>query len=298
MSKLVKGMYADYVCHEFDIRYNQIRTDALVQNAGWFNSKGEKLGFGDLNFNDLDNISMDIENNEVFIVLSEADSTWDMPDGLDRNEPGAPYVMQHAKWVISGLEKTEAYIWHVLPESRMHPLEVNPISKDGAEQYYECTRFHLFTATEFDGKKFLSIKPTPTTAILRTGYYYGLDQHELTDGTIWAVGNWTQVQNAGLKKAEEYVPAYVMDNSLIDKLGAELTRTQRDIIQLVAAHYPTHGLSSIKKLMTEKCLENFCKHIFASKGSYAILSIDEIERMAYEIKGLPNNNNLYAFKVM
>lgn len=296
MSNLTKGMYADYKTDIFDIRYNQIRTDALITNAGWFNSKGEKLGFGDLNSDDMDTISGEVECNEIFIALSEADTTWDMPQGLDRNDPGIEYVMKRAKWVISGVGKTEGMIFHVRPDHHFGDSVCNTIYKDSVEQHYECSRDYLFESLEFRYGRFANIKPTPTAIAYSPGAHYGLDTYELTDGTKWAIGNWTQVQQAAIVKAVDYLHIYVRDRSLLNKIAASLSEYERDIIYMIADNYGYGSLSSLNKLLSEKMVLDFSKHVFGDKTAAGLLSTDGGEHYTNSIKGgLPKD--LFAYKV-
>ena len=51
----------------------QKRSDALVQNAGWYNGNGQTLGFGDLDAGDIQKISRAVAEDDCFIVLTEAD---------------------------------------------------------------------------------------------------------------------------------------------------------------------------------------------------------------------------------
>jgi len=102
-SALTKGIYGfetDPKKTPFGILNNQFRTDAIVKNGGWFNFDGNKMGTGDLSLKDMLHISKEIAHGEVFFVLSETDSSWDMPSGMDRSAPGKDYVLKTATWVI------------------------------------------------------------------------------------------------------------------------------------------------------------------------------------------------------
>lgn len=61
----------------FEFRCGQMRSgDSIAHNGGWYNHRGEKLGFGDLSLYDLMRVCRDISDSEAFIVLSESDSFW------------------------------------------------------------------------------------------------------------------------------------------------------------------------------------------------------------------------------
>jgi hypothetical protein len=115
MTELKKGMY-EYISSKkpsklFGIVYGQTRPRfcRLAKNAGWYNKNGEKLGFGDLSSQDLNNISQDIKENELFIVLNESDASWYFtPTGkgakkpkLKEDSPGKDYVSNHCYFLVT-----------------------------------------------------------------------------------------------------------------------------------------------------------------------------------------------------
>lgn len=44
-----------------------------IQNAGWYNGRGEFIGYGDLERSNVECIAAEIDPREVFVVLSEED---------------------------------------------------------------------------------------------------------------------------------------------------------------------------------------------------------------------------------
>lgn len=88
----------------FGFLNDQIRTDSVINNAGWFNIKGQRLGSGDLSIKDLQLVSKTISNTEAFFVLSEADTTWNLSSDMDRTEPGIDYVIKNCVWVAGRLD--------------------------------------------------------------------------------------------------------------------------------------------------------------------------------------------------
>ena len=57
MTDLIKGMYGDLNCKKFKLSNGQLKTNPIIKNSGWFNIKGQKLGSGDLELEDLQYIS-------------------------------------------------------------------------------------------------------------------------------------------------------------------------------------------------------------------------------------------------
>jgi hypothetical protein len=120
MQELTKGMFG----HEFDrknarfgIGAGQMRSQQVCHNAGWYNKKGEKLGWGDLSAEDMKTILADLQDGEMFIILSEQDSFWHFVThngGLgslcttkpEESAPGVDYVAANARFI---LVKGQAY---------------------------------------------------------------------------------------------------------------------------------------------------------------------------------------------
>src|SRR3989338_918088 len=115
MAQLTKGMYGGEILAKrglFGLRCGQCRGDDFVHNGGWYNRAGEKLGFGDLAPADFLEVSNNLEDGEMFIILSESDSFWKFVyrPGLigsmaavkpDVEAPGVEYVAEHAMYVIA-----------------------------------------------------------------------------------------------------------------------------------------------------------------------------------------------------
>ena len=91
-SRLKEGMF-EYMggCGLFGLRDMQTRVAGLhcsvtkkviFHNAGWYNKKGDEIGWGDLSFGDLLNIKTGLRTGEVFIVLSELNRS-DKKDYID-----------------------------------------------------------------------------------------------------------------------------------------------------------------------------------------------------------------------
>ena len=121
MSQLTKGMYGTQhrsASELFGLRCGRMRggPNRMLRNSGWFNKLGEKLGFGDIATDDVSNIAKGLDEDEVFIILREYPSFWDLRDlarqpgheDLDIEAPGIEYVVTHAYYVIQ-----RDTIWHL-----------------------------------------------------------------------------------------------------------------------------------------------------------------------------------------
>ncbi len=86
----------------FGLSHDQVRCPRLVTNAGWFNSAGEKIGYGDLSADDIRRISSEEINwGELFIVLEEDDHRSNLPKDLKHDAPGIDYVLSKAHMVLA-----------------------------------------------------------------------------------------------------------------------------------------------------------------------------------------------------
>jgi hypothetical protein len=117
MAQLTKGMYGDEfgpTSNLFGLYCGQMRggPTKLTHNSGWYNRRGEKLGWGDMSKEDFRRISRDLEDGELFIIISEQDSFWRFvtrPGIIGRmakvrsniDAPGVKYVVEHAMFIIA-----------------------------------------------------------------------------------------------------------------------------------------------------------------------------------------------------
>ena len=104
MRRLRRGMYGTQHRRKrglFGLRCGQLssRGDKAVHNGGWYNSRGEKIGWGDLSYADLRRIAKGLRKDELVLILSERDSYWEFttftPEfAISRRErkPGVRYV--------------------------------------------------------------------------------------------------------------------------------------------------------------------------------------------------------------
>ena len=116
MTRLSKGMYGSEFRNAetmFGIRCGQMRGRDMVHNGGWYNSAGEKLGWGDLAPEDFLRISAELEDGELFIILGEHDSFWNFvtsnpgPIGScaktepTADAPGVDFVSDKCRYIIA-----------------------------------------------------------------------------------------------------------------------------------------------------------------------------------------------------
>jgi len=116
MNRLHKGMYEEASAAKdrlFGLSCDQDRDEALVEDAGWYNADGERLGWGSLTALDLRRIAAELADGEVFIVLSVFDSYWGLgygqgqlpngcqPYGQNMASPGRDYVASKCEFVVT-----------------------------------------------------------------------------------------------------------------------------------------------------------------------------------------------------
>ncbi len=124
MARLTKGMYGERFyagAGPFGLHSGQMsgRKTRLAKNSGWYNKLGERLtggeGYsGDLSVDDFRRIAKEIAKGELFIVLSESDSHWNLTRRFGEkgswmmrkkkpraDAPGVEYVAEHAMYVIA-----------------------------------------------------------------------------------------------------------------------------------------------------------------------------------------------------
>lgn len=96
----------------FGLMCGQMRGMKIIHNAGWYNRKGYKLGWGDLANYDFRRIAEEIQENEHFVILDEEHSFWEFvhaPQVIGSmaevvpwiDKPGSQYVLKHARFIIA-----------------------------------------------------------------------------------------------------------------------------------------------------------------------------------------------------
>lgn len=287
---LTKGMYADYTCNRFGITYNQMRANPVLANAGWFNLQGQKLGFGDLTMKDLENIANDLDFNELFFVLSEGDSTWNMPSDLNQNEPGINYVMEHAQWVVVALPESSHDIVKIVPAS----LDFFPTTR-GEITFETCSKESFIKEFGFDGEKFNKIKPPVKVDRVFPGAFYGLDTYYLSDGTSWAVGNHSISIEAAKRVARKYIYTLSRTEMVAAAVSEYISNTTWDIVTTLAEVFGERANDAIIKLIGENNTADLCSRIQYNKGNSILAYHDQMIRFTNEYKCLPPGK--YAYRI-
>jgi hypothetical protein len=81
----------------FGMQYGQIqcRPEKITHNSGWYNGAGEELGFGDLSDENALTLCRELEDGDLFVVLSEEDTA------RYTTTPGPEYVADRCMMVIA-----------------------------------------------------------------------------------------------------------------------------------------------------------------------------------------------------
>lgn len=123
------------------------RQHQLVQNAAWFNAKGERIGFGDLSFLDIRSISRLIDEGEFFVLCGEREAH-KLFLGTIRVAERCEYIIGHNKLVmINSWGDTET-------TKTQGPLEFELISQEDAYKLL-LTSTSLETDAERELREFM-----------------------------------------------------------------------------------------------------------------------------------------------
>lgn len=132
----------------FGLRTGQMRHPDTIHNGGWYNARGEKLGWGDLNVADYTRIQAQLEEDDVFVVLTEQDSFWNFVTKLggtlgclhetnaEMYAPGIAYVKEHVFLLIT--RERAAYVGDAGDPSRP-----GQFSREEAEALIDRAAQHL-----------------------------------------------------------------------------------------------------------------------------------------------------------
>lgn len=138
--RLEKGMYG-YPKNSklFGLREGSCVAYDFVHNGGWYNCRGEKLGWGDLSLGDIRKISEELEEGEFFIILYESDSFWKHVEKISgpaslgmvkidkeaEMDPGLEHVIEKAPYAIT---KGKVYVlpgkYDTAEDSELGPTEL------------------------------------------------------------------------------------------------------------------------------------------------------------------------------
>jgi hypothetical protein len=272
---LTKAMYGDLSCNLFGLKYGQIKIDAVIQNAGWYNSKGEKLGYGDLNLDDLTRIRRNLPPEYgTFIILSEGNSLWNVPAGMDKTAPGIEYVMENASWVVDS-----ACVYRVANMNTEYEWV------DSAKNaYLKCTRPYLFAALHYPKDK---VAP----AVCDDQSYYGLKTIYLADSVtmnivLWAYGSLDEFEAASLRKAEDMMWLYVTysDINKFVPISVEDMNSLDSIIE--KKEQKANGM--IRIILGNK-LPDFIQHLAKKNRAELMSPLDGEVYLPGDIAGIPHD---------
>lgn len=295
MIQLTQGMYADLNCRAFGLSYGQNRQNDIIRNAGWFNHRGEKLGFGDLSLHDIDNIAADIPDDELFIILNEGNTTWNMPSGMDRFKPGIDYVMNHASWLVSGFKATQYNVYavkdYVKIDITTYHDNAHKLVTDNGIEYYEATRDFLFKAVGYVSGGFVEVSK-PINVVRKEQNYFGLDVYEFPDGVAWAIADnvtafqaaksklESQVHLTDLYRLRNYIPFLREDIPMLEHLADNYGSKSAHIFQTILGGY-------FKSYIEDEVLRRGCGSVLAN--------YDGLEYRSDSITGLPKG--FYAYRI-
>jgi len=165
--KLTQGMFGREIgpkpITDFNLGSGQLRggSSKVTHNSGWYNTSGEKIGWGDLSSNDFRRIVAELESDQVFIVMGEQDSFWNFVTKVGvvgatatvqptAECPGTEYVLQHMSYfvtkegVCSISHSSNAEPWQV-PYEEGGELSISPITHS---QALKIIKAHLWLENE------------------------------------------------------------------------------------------------------------------------------------------------------
>ncbi len=112
--RLMKGVFVNPLPGTprlFGLKLGQIKQNAVIKSAGWYNQNGERAGFGDLDLPDLERIAADIAPGDFFIALSREDANCfvhplvpgkkTLPQS-NIEHPGQKYILGKARYIVAG----------------------------------------------------------------------------------------------------------------------------------------------------------------------------------------------------
>lgn len=289
--RLTKGMFADPACNTFGLKYGQIKNNEVIRNAVWFNFNGDRLGSGDLTIDDMNNILSELDEAELFVVLSEQSAHWHLPSSLNPSSPGREYVMANVKWAVSRF-----YVYKV------DDAHQNQFAQIQGRETFLSTRQYLYHDLGYDPNVKTSvgtIQPPSSvapTAKKLNNYYYKLETWECQDGRIFAIGTQDQIREA----TKDYIHdnAWRLDFSYLNipyqHWRIPNTPQNIDIINDMAEQHSSASNEIIKSLWNDV---NETVNWLVDNHGYGtfIADLDETIYISSEISGLPSG--FFAFEI-
>lgn len=91
----------DEVLKRLDLVMGHCGNDSLAHNGGWFDKESNKIGWGDIGPREVERVKEKQLPGEIFFVVSEHDSYWDLPKGLDPLKPGLDFIIEKVRFFIT-----------------------------------------------------------------------------------------------------------------------------------------------------------------------------------------------------
>lgn len=107
--------------NELGMHEGAMASARLIKNAGWYNGRGDKLGWGDVGIKEAARLKAELPLDDPFFLLGEQDSYWSFvthntgiaqlnETSEDVDHPGFRYVMDHSRFIFF---EGEVYAWQV-----------------------------------------------------------------------------------------------------------------------------------------------------------------------------------------
>ena len=129
---LTKGMFGSEFSSKaaYGLRCGQMNNGRRGHNAGWYNARGEKLGWGDLSQEDVDRLMAILPEGELFITLPESASFWDFVTDIGQfgwtcatdptvENPGIEYVLKRTGLILAKGREVRVEPWSSFPASTL-----------------------------------------------------------------------------------------------------------------------------------------------------------------------------------
>ncbi len=159
--RLTKGVFVNPLPGTprlFGLKLGQIKQNAVIKSAGWYNQNGERAGFGDLDLPDLERIAADIAPGDFFIALSREDANCfvhplmpgkkTLPQS-NIEHPGQKYILEKARYIIAA---DHIYLVQKRGKKKNTDVSRNNEKRSSGELMallpVHTTRHHMITVTQ------------------------------------------------------------------------------------------------------------------------------------------------------
>lgn len=133
---------------ELELHEGACKALDFVHNGGWYNTLGEKIGWGDLSPDDFARIQEKLEPGEAFVVLPESASFWNFVTRVgmigqlcevkpEEANPGAKYLAEHVRWIIANQGVFCCSDYHRKPEDEHQGVRWRNLNREEAKSLLE-----------------------------------------------------------------------------------------------------------------------------------------------------------------